>query len=301
MINITKKTRGELALFLASLMWGLTFPFVRIIIQEISPLQLVFLRGIIAALIFLPFIILIKNNRNHVFKLLPYGVILGALYFTSYYSQSVGLETISSGRSAFITNLSVIFVPLLSPFFKRGMPSRHDIVSCLIAMGGIYFLTNPLSESGLKIGDFYTLITAIAFSFQVHILQHAYEKNPMGLIYAFWQVAFIAIFASIFMPIAHVNITSMPSSTMGIIALIYLGVIAMVLTTWLQTRYQGYTTPERAAVIYIVEPVFACIFGYILLNETMTIANLIGGLLIIIAVFWNYIIKFIKSYRIRRT
>ena len=88
---------------------------------------------------------------------------------------------------------------------------------------------------------------------------------------------------------------------MGIIALIYLGVIAMVLTTWLQTRYQGYTTPERAAVIYIVEPVFACIFGYILLNETMTIANLIGGLLIIIAVFWNYIIKFIKSYRIRRT
>ena len=296
-MTLKMRTKAEIALVLATLFWGLTFPFIRIVVREISPLQLVFLRGAIAALLFLPFVLLIKSNRKNFLQLLPIGAILGILYFVSYYAQSIGLQTISSGRSAFITNLSVIFVPLLSPIFKRGLPNKNDLISCIIAICGIYFLTNPFNKSGIQIGDIWTLVTAVCFSFQIHILQWAIEHKPFAEIYAFWQVAFIAIFSLSLMPFLSSGPHFFPSTPKAIYALVYLGVIAMVLTTWLQTRYQRYTSPERAAVIYIIEPVFACFFGFLLLDETMSAKNLFGGFLIIFAVLWSYIFKFMKNLR----
>lgn len=291
-LNLKRRTKAEIALICAAVMWGLTFPFIRIVIKEITPLQLVFFRGLFAALIFLPFVLLSRVNRDYFFKTLPIGALLGILYFTSYYTQSIGLQTIPSGRSAFITNLSVIFVPFLSPFFRRGWPSRNDAISCMIAMVGIYFLTNPFRHAGLKPGDFYTIITAISFSFQIHILQWAVEKNPFPTLYAFWQVAFIGLFSGILLPFSKMEHSYLSMSPLAILSLIYLILVGMVLTTWLQSRYQSDTTPERATVIYIIEPIFACFFGYLILNESMSMRNLFGGFLIIVAVLWTYILKF---------
>ena len=299
MIKIKTRTRAELALLLATFFWGLTFPFVRIVLHEITALNLVFLRGTLAALIFLPFILLIKKNREVFLSLLPIGVVLGFLYFLSYLSQSIGLETISSGRSAFITNLTVIFVPLLSPFFKLGPPKRNDLISCLIAFCGIYFLTDPFHGTGLIVGDFWTLVTAICFSLQIHILQWALKNKPFSLVYAFWQVAFVGLFSLSCMPFVKSNFVFLPTSTIALCALLYLIFFAMIITTWIQTRYQGDTTPERASVIYIVEPLFACFFGFLFLNESMSIHSLLGGFLIVFAVLWVYFLKWIKMLKHR--
>lgn len=297
MTSTKMRTKAELALVIATLFWGLTFPFIRIVVLEISPLHLVFLRGVIACIIFFPIVLFIKKERKALIKLLPIGGVLGFLYFVSYLSQSIGLQTISSGRSAFITNLSVFFVPILSPVFKHSLPTKNDIISCFIALCGMYFLTNPFSESGIKTGDLWTILTAICFSLQIHILQWALKHNPFANVYAFWQVTFIAIFSLLFLPFSKEKSLFLPDSTEALLALIYLGVIAMVITTWIQTRYQSYTSPERAAVIYIIEPVFACFFGFIILHEVMTYKNLFGGFLIIFAVSWNYIYKiFIVKY-----
>jgi drug/metabolite transporter (DMT)-like permease len=289
------RTKAEIALILATFFWGLTFPFIKIVVQEISPSSLVFLRGLIATLIFAPFIILLKNNRDNIIKLIPIGFVLGFLYYVSYLSQAIGLQTITSGRSAFITNLSVIFVPLLSPLFGRGLPTKNDLISCIIAIFGIYFLTNPFSKSGLAPGDFWTLLTAVGFSFQIHILQWAMDRNAYPTVYAFLQVAFISAFSLLFLPYGNLRTHLFPTSTAAIFAITYLGVFAMVLTTWIQTRFQNQTTPERASVIYIIEPVFACFFGFLILNEKMSFQNFLGGSLIIIAVMWTYVYSLIQK------
>lgn len=293
-MSLKLRTKSEIALIVATILWGLTFPFIRIVLKEITPLQLVFLRGLIAAFVFLPFVIFIKNNRNQVLKVFPIGALLGFLFFASYLTQSIGLQTISSGRSAFITNLSVIFVPLLSPLFKRGSPSRNDIFSCFIAICGIYFLSSPISKSTINVGDLWTLLTAVCFSFQIHTLQWAMEHKPNATNYAFWQVTFVMFFSSLFLPFSESPKIYLPHSLGAILALLYLAIVAMVFTTWLQSKYQCNTSPERATVIYIAEPLIASIFGYILLNETMSIINIFGGFLIIVAVLWNYIINFLK-------
>lgn len=290
----TQRTRAEGALVLATFLWGLTFPFIRISLTELSPLMLLLLRACMAALVFLPFVLLVKKNRSQLPKLIPVGAILGSLYFCSYLSQTIGLQTITSARSAFLTNLSVVFVPLLSPLFRRGMPNRNDLISCLIALVGMFLLTNPTGEGGFARGDLWTLVCAFCFTLQIHVLQIAMGKFHNETLFSFLQVVFISCFSLFFIPVTGAAFT-LPQNMHVIGAVFYLGAIGMVCTTWLQTRYQYLTTPERASVIYILEPVFAGVFAFFLLNEHMSFRAMLGGAVIIFSVLYVYFVKMVRN------
>jgi drug/metabolite transporter (DMT)-like permease len=64
-------------------------------------------------------------------------------------------------------------------------------------------------------------------------------------------------------------------------ALGYLTLLATVVTTYVQTRFQRDTTPTRAAIIYTIEPVWASLLGYALLQESLGVLGILGGGLII--------------------
>jgi drug/metabolite transporter (DMT)-like permease len=46
---------------------------------------------------------------------------------------------------------------------------------------------------------------------------------------------------------------------------------------WIQNRFQGDTTPTRAAVIFAMEPVVAAIFGYYIRGENIGVIGVLGG------------------------
>lgn len=290
---MAKRTIAELALIFDTLVWGLTFPFIRIVVAEISPIVLNFWRGTIATVILSLFVCRTKEQRKMIVKMLPAGGILGIFFYMSYLTQSIGLQTIESGRSAFITNLSVVLVPLLSPLFKSGKPDKNDIISSAIAFVGLILLTDPFSQRGLRVGDFWTLLTALGFSVQIHLLQIYMKKFKSEGIISFVQVFFIGIFGALCMPFAVQNghLQFFPSSPEAIYSLLYLAIIATVVTIWLQARYQYETTAERAAVIYVLEPVFATIFGFFILHESMSLLSLMGATLMVCSVMWIFIIR----------
>jgi drug/metabolite transporter (DMT)-like permease len=285
---ISTRTRAELALLFTCLVWSLTYPFIRIVIAEMSLFATVFWRCFVAAIIFSPFVFFIAKNRKNILSIIPMALILSSLFFISYYSQSMGLQTTSSGRSSFITNLSVIIVPFLSPIFGRGFPKQEDFESCFIALVGLFFLSNPFDSQGISVGDIWILVCAFSLAVHVHVLQKAMEKYKNETTIAFLQVAFVAIITGMFFPLSN-EVGFLPKTTLGWIALAYLSAFAMVVTTWLQLRYQYRTTPERAAVIYVLEPVFASLFGFFILNEHYSIYSLVGGVIMIFAVLWPHI------------
>lgn len=292
---VSVRMKAEIFLVLATLIWGLTFPFIRIVLLDITPSMLVFLRGAMAAIILSFFVFANVENRKIILKLMPFGFLLGFLYYASYFTQTLGLQTITSGRSAFLTNITVVFVPLLSPIFKTGKFEQNDMISCVIALLGMFFLTNPMNQGGFKVGDFWTILCAFLFSLQIQLLHVAMWRYPRSSVaFAFLQLFFLTFFASFSLPFTEIkNLFHM--NIFSISALVYLGVVAMVLTTWIQSRYQHQTSPERASLIYVLEPVFACIFGFIILNEKMTFFSLFGGFLMIMAVIWIYFLKLFKK------
>lgn len=295
---MSKRTIAELALILATLIWGLTFPFVRMVVAEINPIVLNFWRGLLATLIFGLFVFRTKQQRHQFFTMLPAGLTLGLFFYISYLTQSAGLKTIPSGRSAFITNLSVVIVPLLSPLFKSGYPSKNDIISSCVACIGLILLTDPLSQNGICVGDFLTVLAAFGFSIQIHLMQIYMKRYKAYGMISFMQVFFILIFSALCLPFAinDGHLVWFPTSIGAISSLLFLAMIATVATIWLQARYQYETTAERAAVIYVLEPVFATIFGFFILRESMSWLSLTGALLMVCSVLWVFVAR-IKSVK----
>jgi drug/metabolite transporter (DMT)-like permease len=258
---------GAAILVLATALWGSSFVVIKQISSDISAAPICAARFIVAAIALSPFIRFDRNTWR-------YGVEMSIWLFAGFATQTIGLRYTTVNRSAFITAMNVIFVPMLAAIF--GHRVRPMIwAAAIVALGGCGLLCGE--GGGPNIGDLWTLATAITFAIYIFRLEAVSAKCP-ALPLAVAQI----------IPVAIASTTWFASSPQHLIAfhwpaLIYLGVAATAATTWLQTIAQKVVPAPQAAVIFTLEPVFAAIFGYFMLRERLAIRGMIGAALIILA------------------
>lgn len=263
-----------------TLLWGLTFPLIRSALEELDALHFVAFRFTLAMVVFLPLLLPNAAARRALRRAWLPGLGLGVLAWSSYLTQVLGLRTVAAGRAAFITGTSVILVPLLSPLFRAGRPGRVDYGAALLATVGMYALTDPRG-GGFTSGDAWIMGCALAYAVYIHTLQKVLRRGHQDVALAFTQIVGVAACGLMLVPAAP---GAPVLSRAAVIALVFCALFATVGTFWLQTRYQGRTTPERVALIFAMEPVFASLFAYWLLGETLSALGVVGGLLILVAV-----------------
>jgi drug/metabolite transporter (DMT)-like permease len=258
---------GAAILALTTAFWGSSF----VVIKQISPGMpasvICVARFAIAAIALSPFV---RRDR----KVWRYGIELSAWLFAGYATQAVALRYTSVNRCAFITATYVVFVPLLAAFFGHRV---RPIVwaAAAVALGGCGLLCGE--GGGPNAGDLWSLGTAITWSVYIFRMEAiAVRFQPLPL--AVSQLIPVALFSGIWSTgtLQHPITFHWP-------ALIYLGLAATAATTWLQAVAQQVVPSPQAAVIFTLEPVFASIFGYIMLGERLTIRGIIGAALIIAA------------------
>ena len=272
--RLEARQRADLALQLVALFWGMTFPLIRISVATLSAWQFVSARFLISTSLFLPAVIWLlkregKSWRTELWRAAPFGLPLGILSWTIYQTQTLGLRTVSSGRAAFITGANVVLVPLFSPFFRSGWPSLSDWLATLGGFLGLYLLTDP--SGGVSTGDLWVLACAIGYAIYMHLMPRMCRTNPDSTCMAWLQIATIGACATSVLlvvepPWARAYVFT-PEAWVG---LLVCATIATIGTFWLQTRFQPRTTPQRAALIFTMEPVFAAVFGYWWLGETFS-------------------------------
>ena len=275
----TSSRRAELALLLVAVFWGLTFPAIRSAVATVPPLDFVAWRFSLATLVFLPLVLARPAARRDLLRAAPLGLVLGFIAWISYITQTIGLQTVSAGRGAFITGLNVVFVPLFAPLFRQGRPGRLDLITTGLAVLGLLVMTRP-DLDGLAAGDLWVLVCAVAYALYIHALQRGSGRVDPGAL-AFTQVAGVGLFALVVLPLGEP--APFPSWEAWV-AIAFCGVFATVATFWLQTRFQGDTTPTRAALIFTSEPVFAAFFAWLLIGETLGLRELAGAAMILGAV-----------------
>jgi len=271
-------SRADLVLFGATAIWGSTFALIKLILVEISPLQMQFIRfGTVAFLLLaVAPTKIIPANRTTLFR----GIGLGTILFLGMLAQNVGLSITTASKSAFITGMMVIFVPLLQFLIERKAPLIGNLIGVVIVSLGLWFLTSPESSS-FNLGDAITLFCAIIFAVYI-VLLDLVSREMTTLQLTFLQSATTALLT--FLGIVAFGSFSVHLSMPNIISLAYLTLFATLATTYAQTRFQKDTTPTRAVIIFTIEPVFAAILAYFLLRETLGTLGLLGGFLIICGV-----------------
>ncbi len=274
----TSRVRADLALWFITAIWGATFVTVKGALQDadtFSFLALRFTLGAVAAA-------LVARRALLDARVWKSGSLLGLLMFAGYALQTLGLSTISASRSAFITGLTVVFVPLASLLLSRGevrLP-RSTLASIPLAALGLWWLTGASLSDPFSRGDLLTLGCAVAYGFHIALTGRLNpELAPMAVVTV--QLAVTALLSALALPFTspHVNPTT---ALLG--AVVLTGLLASTLAIAIQVWAQARTSAVRAAVIYSLEPVFAVAWSVLLGLGWPQRSELLGGGLVIAAV-----------------
>ena len=184
-------------------------------------------------------------------------------------------------RSAFITSVSVILVPLIQIGFLKRRIKNKLWMSIALATIGLYMLLNPESEK-INLGDIITF--GCALSFAIHILfQDQYVNQRIRINnFFFFQSLVVTILSFLFNGMFESNTTQFSYSVTS--ALIITGLLATFISFLIMIWAQKILSPSETALIFSLEPVFAATISFLVIGETLGYIGWIGGLLVVVGV-----------------
>ncbi len=260
---------------MVTLIWGTTFSVTKSSLDSVPPLYFLAWRFSLAALG------LVFLNLRHIPSItrdeLIGGIISGASMAIGYIAQTVGMVYSTAAKAGFITGLAVVLVPLFGAVFFRRRPHFAVYIFAAVAAVGLALLSLDFSAGFVfNRGDLFLFICAVAFA--VNILNLGkYAPRCRVLMLTLVQVAFTGIACW-----AASLLLEEPVSLAGPVwaGLLYLAIVGTILTTAGQTWGQRLVSPERAALVFTLEPVFAAVFAFILLGEKLPPLGFVGSGLI---------------------
>lgn len=274
---MTKQLKADIALLLVTVGWGASFLLTKSSLSELSTFNFLAIRFSIAFILSL--IVFFRKIINIDKKTLKYGIALGIVVYATYALQTIGLNYTTASKSAFITGFNVILVPIFSTLLMKKVPDKKVFLSVFIAFAGLGLLTLNKNISGINIGDIYTFICAIICAIHI-LLIGKYTKECDSVALAVIQIGVCAVLSLI----TSLGFESpiVPTSYSVWINILILSVVCTLGAFVVQSVAQKFTSPTHTALIFTAEPVFAAIFGYIVLGEILSSQGLIGATLILI-------------------
>ena len=278
--KINPKITANILLVLTTLLWGTSFIITKNLTQEVPVFLYLGIRFSIALIGFIPYLIRIKRMNK---KILLFGTLTGLLYYFAIVFQTLGIQTTTAGKAAFITGLSTVMVPFITWLGFRKAIKKRVWLAVIISISGMVFLLLE-GVSNIIIGDFLVLIHAVLYAFFI-VLNGKYVRVVDVYLYSAVQLIVISLlsFGGSFMLNETFDLLTM--SLPFWLIFIYMGLGVITFTFIFQNWSQQHQGPTQTAVIFTLEPVFAVIFAsFIIGDETMTWLGWLGCALIFIAI-----------------
>jgi drug/metabolite transporter (DMT)-like permease len=270
-------------LVLCTFAWGATFVVIKDALQDASPLLFNAVRMAIAAALLT---VIFRRQLTQLSRgAARAGVIVGISIWIGYEFQTAGLLLTTASKSAFLTGLSSVLVPMILAIFWKRHVNRWTLAGVGIAFIGLYLMTVPANGAGgfslatINRGDLLTIGCAIAFAFQIITVGGATQRYPFGQIVTI-EIAACALLMILSVPIAEprafMHLTPRIYWALGI-TIVFCTVAAFIVQTWAQQ----FTPPSHTALIFALEPVFAGLTSYIVLRERLGYRAGLGAALIL--------------------
>jgi drug/metabolite transporter (DMT)-like permease len=270
--------RADLALILISFIWGSTFVVVKGALSHVSPLLFLALRFMLATAVLG---LVLRRSVGGIYRAKPVlagGAIAGTFLFLGFVLQTVGLRYTTPSKSAFLTGLSIVMVPIFAAVFERKPPGRSEVFGIALAGIGMALMTLHRDTLAIEGGDLLTIGCAAAFA--VHILLVGHLAPKLG----FQALAIAQIATAALLSLGTFWWVETPAVqwTRGLVAaLVITGLFATALAFAVQAWAQQYTTPTRTALIFAAEPLFAWITSFLVAGETLSGRAAMGAVLIL--------------------
>ena len=283
-----QQLKGIFALLLTTIIWGSAFVAQSAGMEHVGPFTFQAVRSFLAVIGLIPVIAVIdhfkKDNRSFISrwknkKLWKTGILCGVPLFLACNLQQLGLVDTDAGKSAFLTAMYIVIVPIIGLFLKK-KASRWTPVSVLLAASGLYCLS-CVGVTSIRTSDLLLICCALMFALQIVFVDlFAADLDPLRL--NLIQVLVCAVLSTIVMMFTEKPTWEAVATSW--LPLSYAGFLSMGAAYSLQIVGQKHLPPTPAALIMSLESVFAVLFGCWILKERLTIWESIGCVLMFIAV-----------------
>lgn len=263
-----------LALVGVTAVWGSTFPLSKDLLTRVPVTDYLALRFLLAAAV----IGLVRPGvlRRIDGRVLRVGAGLGLCYAAGQALQFFGLPHTPATVSAFVVSMYVVVTPLLAALLLRSWPSVPMLAATALASVGVGVMS--LRGWTLGFGEALTLGGAVLYA--LHILglsrwstgRTAYPLTfvqllTMGVCFLAWA--------------AHDGV-QVPGRG-DLLGFLYLAVVAGAVAMLVQTWAQSSVAPAAAAVVMVLEPVWAAFLGLVVWHEPLDGRTVMGGVLVVCA------------------
>ena len=286
-VKLTPRALAHLLLLGVVMVWGATFALIKSALQDASPLLFNLLRMTLA------FAVLATIHHKRLRGLgrgtLSIGLIVGLFLAAGYQFQTAGLARTTAAKSAFITGLVVVIVPMLTAIPALRPPNAHApgwsaAAGAVLAFAGLLLLTTPAGTvwrnlfSSMGTGDLLTLVCALAFAGHLVALARASQRVPAGQI-ATLQIGSAALVMLATLPLGGALYLHLTARL--VVALLVTSLLATAAAFTIQSWAQQHLPPTHTAILLTLEPVFAAITSVLVLGERLGLRSLAGAGLIL--------------------
>jgi drug/metabolite transporter (DMT)-like permease len=270
--------KAETALLGNTIIWGASFVIVKGALAGISPIRFLAFRFSLATVVLLAIFRRRPGARPAARRELRAGMLVGALLFLGFLLQTVGLQFTTAPKSAFLTGMTSVAVPLVGALVYRIRPQRSELLGLLTATAGMSLMTLEGPIGSMNRGDLLTLGCAVAYAGHIVTLGHFSEKMSFEALSVIQIATAAALAGALFWWAEPARIVWRPNLVAAIL------VTGLLCTAWaftIQAWAQQYTSSARTALIFTLEPVFAWLTSYLFVGEGLSARAAAGAVLIL--------------------
>ena len=294
-IDSKKEVRAAIALLIATAVWGVSFALQKEAGHEVSrsigqensvagPMLVVGLRFLLAALLWAA--LFGRARRGWTTRSFKFGSILGVLLVVPLVMQTISLDLTNEATAAVFTSTAVLFTPVILRLFFGVKISPVVWFAAIVAALGVWVMEGGPNFS-LGLGEILGLACAVFFSWHLIVLGNVVPKDdPYRVTLA--QLVVVGVTALVIAMVLLGAAGKTPSMNVMLSWPVAGNIVIMVLfptlvSFGLMNVFQPDVSPARAALIYLLEPIFAASFAWVYRDQGVTQAALIGAAMMLSA------------------
>jgi len=283
-IIISRKQKAILLTILAGILWGTSFPAIKIGLNYVDAILFVFLRFLIASIVM--FIVVLASGKFELKvsnkKLL---IFLGLTNGIAYLLQYIGMNYTTAAKAALFVNLTVIWVVLISPRATGEHFGKNKTIGIISGIIGLFLVTTNLNlesmNDGQLLGDLLVILAGVVWAFFIVYNKKLVNKEK-GLIQSIIWILPITLLPIIpFVLLSSSNILLIPIE--GWIAIFYTAIFCWVIPYYLWLEGLKHVSASTSTILLLTEILVATAISVVFLDEIITLITGIGAIFIIAA------------------
>jgi len=276
-----KNKLAFLFLFLIMLC-GINTPLTKSIMEVVPPIFNVGVRFLIAFVVMFvlrPKKILRDPTRSELLNIFVISIFM----FLGYIFWNVSMLFTTATNATFFACTSVLFIPFLAKAINKTPYTHKVLVGIIITVIGMFFLVSNGAGFAMNPGDLLALAASVMFALQV-IYTGKYVERIDPFLIAAYQFLFVGIMAMVLSLVVQENVGWSSIGGLEITALLFAGILITAGLYYVQTLAQQKLSENTVGVLYALLPLFAAVFSWMILGETLSLIGMAGGAMMVAGV-----------------